>query len=112
MDEARRFKIDKTKSQDSRYKNLDRIVYEDGTEIIESQERVIKKSLNDKYHEVGPGGRREGFRFNIHISTINPFILVVYSNSFRHRGPLTVKAGQNKNSQLSTLTSLKGYYDE
>lgn len=53
MEEVRRYQIKEGSDVYSRYRCLDRIVYEDGVEAIESPDRIVfPKSTEDKYIKV------------------------------------------------------------
>lgn len=55
MEEVKRFKAEKKGSEFSRYKNLDRIRYDNGIEVQETMDPVtIKRSTSDQFFEVTP----------------------------------------------------------
>ena len=107
--EVRRYNIDPLTEKDSRYKLLDRIRYESGEEIIESQNRIIiPKSDSDIYHEVQAGeeGRLDLISHQYYGTPLYWWGIAYASNVF---DPFSIKVGDTlRVPPLMNIVSLKG----
>lgn len=109
MDEIKRYKIDNTKEPDSRYNLLDRVVYDNGLEIIETPNPMrIPKSPKDRFHEVKVHelGRLDLISYNYYGTPLYWWCIAVASGI---NDPLSIEPGTRlRIPPLSSLASLKG----
>lgn len=89
--EIRRYKIDKNKEQFSRYKDLERIVYENGEEIIETpNEYKLPNNIHCNVHTVKSCERLDTIAYKYYKNPLYYWIIALASNI---DDPLSVKEG-------------------
>jgi hypothetical protein len=89
----KKFKIDSSKQSDSRYRDLYRLIYSDGIEMLETQNRIIiPKSVNDTYYTVvsDSANRLDLISYN-HYGTPLYWWVIAYASNIMD--PMTIPVG-------------------
>lgn len=110
MEEIRRFSV-LNPERDSRYQKLERIVYDNGVEIIETPDQItVPYSVNDKYYlvQAGEEGRLDLISNKHYGSPLYWWVIAFASNVY---DPLSVHVNDKlRIPAISTVMGLEGVY--